>query len=111
MFANVRRFALIALAAASSAVLAEPPASLDDNVRYLAMGDSLSAGKGAVPVTQGYAYLLYQEGLFGSIATTTFANAAIPGTWSKDVRDHQVPQAISAFEPQVITMTVGGNDL
>jgi lysophospholipase L1-like esterase len=111
MFSRIARIALAALVTASSAAFAEPPASLSDNVRYLAMGDSNTAGKGAIPATQGYAYLLYQGAVFGGISETTFANSAVPGTWSKDVLDHQVPQAISAFKPQFIVMTVGGNDL
>jgi hypothetical protein len=55
---RIGRAALVALAIASTAVFAGPPAGLDDNVRYLSMGDSMSAGKGAIPVTQGFAYLL-----------------------------------------------------
>ena len=43
-------------------VSAEVPWQFADNTRYMAMGDSLAAGYGAVPATQGYAYLLYKEG-------------------------------------------------
>lgn len=111
MFTSLRHIALIALVGISTAAVADPPATLSDNLRYLSMGDSMAAGKGAIPVTNGYAYRLYQEGFFASIPNTTFANAAVPGTWSKDVLDHQVPMVISAFRPHVITMSVGGNDL
>ena len=91
---------------------ADPPAALADNTRYLAMGDSLTAGYGAMPATEGYAYLLYKQGVYDSIPNTLFANVAIPGATSQHVLDFQVPLATQAgFHPDVITMTVGGNDL
>ena len=111
MFMKIFRAALFALLFASSPVLAEPPYTLDDNIRYLSMGDSYAAGKGAIPVTQGFAYLLYQEGVFGPITNMTFANAAVPGVTSGQVLSWQVPAAVNAFKPDVITLSVGGNDL
>src|SRR5208337_3326478 len=48
----------------------------------LAMGDSLSSGYGATPVTNGYAYLLYQQGVYDQMTNTSFADAAIPGATS-----------------------------
>lgn len=101
---------LLTILLASSGAFAENPATLADNVRHLSMGDSFAAGKGAIPVTQGYAYLLYQGGTFGSITNMTFANAAVGGTTSADVLNYQVPQVIR-FKPHVVTMMVGGNDL
>lgn len=80
-------------------------------VRYMAMGDSLAAGRGALPATQGYIYLLYYSGLFGSLLETVMNNVGVSGATSRDVLDYQVPQAIELFEPTVITLTVGGNDL
>lgn len=103
--------ALMALSLASTAVLAEQPWTLSDNVRYMSIGDSFAAGKGAIPVTSGFAYLLYQQGVFGNITNVTFANSAVPGTASSDVLAHQVPPAISAFKPHIVTVFVGGNDL
>ena len=38
---------------------ADSPGFAAGDTRYLVMGDSLGAGQGAVPQTQGYAYLLY----------------------------------------------------
>lgn len=110
MSRHIRRAALLAVLLASSGAFADNPATLADNVRYLSMGDSFAAGKGAIPVTQGYAYLLYQGGTFGSITNMTFANAAVGGTTSADVLNYQVPQVIR-FKPHVVTMMVGGNDL
>jgi lysophospholipase L1-like esterase len=95
----------------SAAVQAQQPWTLSDNLRYLAMGDSLTAGYGATPVTNGYAYGLYQQGAYDSMNNTIFANAAVPGATSQQVLNYQVPQATQIFQPHVITMTVGGNDL
>ena len=75
------------------------------------MGDSLTAGQGATPVTNGYAYLLYQQGVYDSVTNTLFADAAVPGATSQQILSFQVPLATQTGFPQVITMTVGGNDL
>jgi lysophospholipase L1-like esterase len=99
-----------ALLLVSSFAHAGIPWTLSNNTRYLAMGDSLAAGTGAIPVTQGYAYLLYKEGTFDSLTNTTFADAAVPGAKSADVLAYQVPQA-GIFQPEVVTISVGGNDL
>ena len=97
--------------ALNAASRAELPWQFDAHTRYMAMGDSLSAGYGATPATQGFAYLLYQGGVFDTVPNTLFANAAVPGVTSQQVLDHQVPQATDAFRPGIITLTVGGNDL
>ncbi len=89
---------------------AELPWQFDGHTRYMALGDSIAAGYGALPATQGYVYLLYQEGAFDAVPNTLFCNAAVPGATSKDVLDHQVAQ-VALFHPGVITLTVGGNDL
>jgi len=85
--------------------------TFSNNTRYLALGDSLAAGFGALPATRGYAYLLYQKGVYDKELNTSFANAAVPGATSSDVLAFQVPQAIRIFRPHVITISVGGNDL
>lgn len=87
------------------------PWQFENHTRYMALGDSLVAGYGALPATQGYVYRLYREEVFDKIPHTLFSNAGVPGVTSKQVLDHQVPQAIEAFRPSVITITVGGNDL
>ena len=88
----------------------------EDATRYMALGDSIAAGFKAMPVTNAYPYLLYQEGTFDAIPHTLFANAAVPGATSADVLHHQVPQALikfadGGFNAGYITLTVGGNDL
>lgn len=90
---------------------AQSPQILDPQAtRYMALGDSLAAGDKAVPVTDGYVYLLYKDGVFDNITHTVFCNAAVPGSTSADVLQYQAPQA-ARFQPDFITLSVGGNDL
>ena len=80
---------------------------------YAAMGDSVAAGEGAMPVTNGYAYRLYDHGTFGQKQATDFSNLAVRGARSWEFRDHQVAQLLCAQpaqRPTVVTITVGAND-
>jgi lysophospholipase L1-like esterase len=109
----IRKFLVAATAAllfVSSFAHAAIPWTLSNNTRYLAMGDSLAAGTGAIPVTQGYAYLLYRAGVFDTLTNTTFADAGMPGATSAQVLAFQVPEA-NIFQPEFVTISVGGNDL
>jgi lysophospholipase L1-like esterase len=107
--------ALIVLAAAPA--LAQSPQQLSDSaVRYMALGDSIAAGYKAQPMTQGYAFLLYQNGAFARMPLTLFNDIAAVGATSEDVLMYQVPQALipaarGGFQPQFLTLTVGGNDI
>ena len=79
---------------------------------YAALGDSVVAGEGAMPATRGYAYLLYDQGVFGQKQETEFANLGVRGGRSWDLRDHQVPQLLcSVSRPTVVTITAGANDV
>ncbi len=89
---------------------AELPWQFPDHTRYMAMGDSLTAGYGAIPQTNGYAYVLYRTGVQDSLPHILFTNSAVPGVTSGEVMNYQVPQA-GLFRPDVVTLTVGGNDL
>ena len=80
---------------------------------YAAMGDSVAAGEGALPVTNGYAYELYGRGVFGTIPETHFANLSARGARSWELRDGQVPQLLCSEpsrRPTVVTITAGAND-
>lgn len=80
---------------------------------YVGMGDSVAAGEGAMPVTNGYVYRLYSEGAFGKKKEMDFANMGTRGTRSWDLRDHQAPQVLCAEpeqRPTVVTITAGAND-
>lgn len=91
--------------------------SLDQDTRYMALGDSLTAGYAAHPATQGFAYRLYQGGVIDNINNMLFCNAGVPGSTSSDVLYYQVPQVKQFFKEtgqsyrKVITLTVGGNDM
>ena len=75
------------------------------------MGDSVAAGEGAMPVTHGYAYQLYDHGVFGQKQAMDFSNLSVRGGRSWDLRDHQVAQLLCATpRPSVVTITAGAND-
>ena len=84
MKAHLLRFSLLAFALTVlfmtvPAVSEQYWVTFDDHTRYMALGDSLTAGYGAHPATQGFAYQLYQSGVFDSINHTLLCNAAVPG--------------------------------
>ena len=96
---------------------AQPWVSFQTHTRYMALGDSISAGYGAMPATQGFVYQLYQSGAIDKVNNTLFCAAGITGARSKDVLDYQVPQVGRFFTGtgmpyrKVVTLTLGGNDL
>ena len=80
---------------------------------YVGMGDSVAAGEGALPVTNGYVYRLYDQGVFARIQEMDFSNVSVRGGRSWDLRDHQAPQVLCAEpeqRPTVVTITAGAND-
>ena len=121
VMANIRRFTIAVAVAAVVISLgvaqAQTWTSFGAKTRYLAMGDSLSAGYGAMPATHGFTYELYQTGAIDQMSNTLFCDMAVPGTVTDDVLKFQVPQVNRFFSqtgydyPQVITLTVGGNDM
>jgi lysophospholipase L1-like esterase len=107
----------VLIMAAIPAAWAQPWVSYYDNTRYLALGDSLSAGFEAKPVTQAFVYQLYRGNVIDNNNNLLFCTQAVPGATSADVLQHQVPQ-VRLFFPEtgvgyrkVVTLTVGGNDL
>jgi len=115
-FRGVPLVAALMFLTLAGAANAQTWASFDDNTRYLALGDSLSAGFEAKPVTQGFVFKLYQSGAIDSLNNLLFCAAAIPNATSADVLHYQVPQAHLFYANtgksyrKVITLTVGGND-
>lgn len=80
---------------------------------YIGMGDSVAAGEGALPVTGGYVYDLYQYGVFGATKDMDFATVALRGARSWELRENQVAQVLCAepaLRPTVVTITAGAND-
>ena len=90
--------------------------SFENNTRYLALGDSISASFGAKPVTQGFTFQLYQSGVFDNTNNLVFCSLAVPNALSSDVLTYQVPMARLCFAPtgvsypKFVTLSVGGND-
>ena len=114
--ARAAALVLVAALAAAPAFAQSPQQIAGDATRYMAMGDSLAAGFKAQPVTQGYAFLLYQNGVFDRMPHTLFNDIAVVGATSGDVLAHQVPLALipaarGGFAPRYVTLTVGGNDI
>jgi lysophospholipase L1-like esterase len=91
--------------------------SYEDNTRYLALGDSLSAGYGAYPATNGFVYRLYQSGAIDNLNNTLLCNIGVVNATSKDVLAHQLPLGALFFSDtgvdyrKIVTLTVGGNDM
>jgi hypothetical protein len=83
---------------------------------YLSLGDSLAAGEGALPVTHGFVYQLYDKGVFGEKQELDFSNIGIKGVTTDEVLAWQVPQALCiqppriGVAPSVITLIAGAND-
>lgn len=100
------------LAMISLPALASAQVNFPKDLYYLAFGDSVAAGEGAMPVTNGYVYQLYEQGTFGQKQRMEFANSAIRGARSWELRE-QVAQALCAAparRPTVVTITAGAND-
>jgi lysophospholipase L1-like esterase len=110
-------FLCLFVLSAAPAIQAQNWVSFADNTRYLALGDSISAGYGAQPATNGFVYQLYQSGVIDNINNTLLCNLGIPNATSKHVFDYQVQQAGLFFSNtgtsyrKVVTLTVGGNDM
>jgi hypothetical protein len=105
--------AALTVLAVSIPTLASAQINFEKTGYYVAMGDSVAAGEGAMPVTKGYAYQLYEQGTFGPKQQMDFANLAVRGGRSWEFRDHQVSELLCAEpaqRPTVVTITVGAND-
>jgi hypothetical protein len=107
-------FTLLLLALVLAPALTFAQINFPKNSYYVGMGDSVAAGEGALPVTNGYVYRLYDEGVFGRKQEMDFSNIGIRGGRSWDLRDHQVAQVLCAEpeqRPTIVTITAGANDV
>jgi hypothetical protein len=103
----------VVLTTVLSPAIASAQINFPTDAYYVAMGDSVAAGEGALPVTNGYAYQLYEQGAFGRKQQIQFANVSVRGARSWDLRDHQAAQVLCAEpaqRPTVVTITAGAND-
>src|SRR5512136_2493886 len=82
----------VLLLTVTPAVSGQSWVSFDDNTRYLALGDSLSAGYGAKPATQGFVFRLHQRGVIDDLNNLLFCAAAVPAATSHYVLNYQIPQ-------------------
>jgi len=108
-----RCFTLLLLALILVPALAFAQVNFPKRSYYVGMGDSVAAGEGAMPVTNGYVYRLYNESAFAKKEEMDFANIGVRGGRSLDLRDHQVAQVLCAEpdqRPTVVTITAGAND-
>jgi len=109
---RIRMFAAVLLVVLAPAA-AHAQINFEKTGYYVAMGDSVAAGEGAMPVTNGYAYRLYDHGVFGRKPEMDFSNIALRGARSWEFLNHQVPQLLCTGtnpRPTVITVTVGAID-
>lgn len=77
-------------------------------VRYLALGDSFTAGSGATlsqAFPQRLASLWRLQG-----CDVEIRNVAVPGFTSEDVITRELA-AVSAFQPTIVTLAIGANDI
>jgi acyl-CoA thioesterase I len=104
---------LLALAAGCSLAIActspsapSPPTTPD--TRYLALGDSFTAGTGATPDQSFPARLVARWSASGCAAPLT--NLGVDGYTTTDVLDDEVPNLPSA-SPAFVTLAIGANDI
>jgi lysophospholipase L1-like esterase len=115
----VRLQCFAALAACACLLIASPVSAQINFPKegyYLSLGDSIAAGEGALPVTHGFVYQLYDRGVFGRTQDMDFSNIAVKGITATEVQQLQVYQALCILPPRilkaptVITLTAGAND-
>ena len=98
--------------AQETSAAAEPnsPAPASGEVRYLAIGDSVTQGVGAVDEQTGAFPALLAERWRADGCEVELQNAGISGYTAGQILDEQVPQ-IESFAPTIVTFQAGGNDI
>jgi lysophospholipase L1-like esterase len=79
------------------------------DLKYAALGDSLTYGVGAENTTQSWPAIIAGK-MTDNQTSVELTNLAVPGAKSQDVVDGQLPQAIK-LQPDLITILIGTNDL
>ena len=78
-----------------------------EEIRYLALGDSFTAGTGSSPAEafpSRLASLWRTDG-----RRVTLKNLAVDGYTTEDVREHELPET-APFRPTFVTLAIGAND-
>ena len=81
----------------------------EGSAKYVALGDSLSAGVGSTTVDKTFVYL-YAEKLSEKYKQVEILNLAQPGGTTVDVINNQLPLALIA-DPEYVTLLIGVNDI
>ena len=83
---------------------------LTGEIRYLALGDSISQGKGSPDFeTAAFPARLAERWRAGG-RTVVLENLGVPHYTAADVIAHELPE-IAPFKPTLITLQVGSNDI
>jgi len=108
------RLVLVALALAGCARKTSEPSrpaqGSDDEVeeiRYLALGDSFTAGTGNAPADAFPSRLASLWRAHGR--RVTLKNVAVNGYTTDDVREREIPD-VAPFRPTLVTLAIGAND-
>ncbi|MGA4508331.1 SGNH/GDSL hydrolase family protein [Propionibacteriaceae bacterium G1746] len=89
-----------------------PDEAPDDALRYVALGDSAAQGVGASSVDKSYVSLLGARLAEQSGRPVVITNLSVSGAASDDlVRDQLDKFEKLPFEPDLVTMAIGGNDV
>jgi hypothetical protein len=107
---KARRTTALFLALVALPALATAQVNFEKTQYYVGLGDSVAAGEGAMPVSHGYVYRLYDQGVFGKKQEMDFSNPSLRGARTWDLFS-QVSQVLCAdHPPTVVTITAGAND-
>ncbi|MFT3771088.1 MAG: GDSL-type esterase/lipase family protein [Minicystis sp.] len=93
--------------APTGAVEDAAPARGGEEIRYLALGDSFTAGTGNPPSDAFPARLASLWRAHGR--RVTLQNVAVNGYTTEDVREKELPE-VASFRPTLVTLAVGAND-
>jgi lysophospholipase L1-like esterase len=78
-----------------------------DEIRYLALGDSFTAGTGNAPSDAFPSRLALRWHAHGR--PVTLKNVAVNGYTTQDVLEREIPE-VARFHPTLVTLAVGAND-
>ena len=78
-----------------------------EELRFIVAGDSVALGLGASSVENTFTYRVAES--LGKKNKIVYKNIAVKGTKTSDIIEEQL-NAIIAFNPDIIVITIGGND-
>jgi lysophospholipase L1-like esterase len=97
-------------AATSESKEAPPQAEANEAVRWLALGDSFTAGTGASAAAAYPVKLASYAHARAPTCTIDVKNVAVNGYTTEDVIELELP-ALASFEPRWVSLAIGANDL